>query len=461
MGRHLQIEIAPWAEPVFDPHRFISIRGGRGSGKSHAVAQKGVLLMANLLPAYWPVHGRDYRWRIMSARAFGVQIEDSVKEAVVHYIHKYGLTDDFEIQTYRIVHRPTEGVMTFPGIERNIDSILSKEGFDVFWMEQSESLTAEQAQKILPTMRKKTAELWFTWNPHQRLDWCWQRFVDKVERDDLSLEVNWRDNPWWYETGLEEFRRRDEVNETPEIYAWIWEGVPNDGDAQTILPYATLKDCITAWEKGLAPEGGLVYAGLDLAEGGTDKCALVVAEGPTIRLVEEWPGQRGTVLPTAQMAWELCQPWIDRLVRIYYDGATPARDQLLQVGFRGIEGVDFGGALGGPEDIYEGELTNAELFARRNMQMGMALKNRADLTVRLLRGEDIDPWRCLFIPTEIGADSLTLSQWSQPVRRFNTTTGKWEMKKKGVDVDERSPDRFDGLCLAFAHETDGQGLSIW
>lgn len=448
-------EIADWVELWNQPCRYKSAQGGRGSGKSHGVAQSAVLRMAGLLDSYpeGPV-------RIVSARAIERSIKESVKQLVEDYIDAFGLRDEFHSTDFAIRHRTNGSLMTFPGVDRKIEAFLSIEGIDVFWMEQAESLTQEQWDLIGPSIRKATAEFWFVWNPHLRSDWVYQRFVRNPEPDDLIVVANWSNNPWWDDTGLEEQRVKDLRDLTPEEYKWKWEGKTKDGDGQSaVLPHTLLEDCVKAYQLGLAPDmtgSRATIAGLDLAYGGRDKCCIVVRDGPIVRHVALWPGVAGDNSVAARTAREHCAPY-DPL-RIYYDASADGmRTDLVRVGFKGVLPVNFGGKVEGEDVEYEPGTTNGQMFARRNMQMGQTLRLRANRTSRLLAGDPtVKPTRCLFIPDDLPDLDKHMDMWAQPTKRFNASTGKTEIEK--ADVGERSPDVFDGLCLAFASETDGTGL---
>ena len=446
----LPVKIPEYALKVLKPARYISLSGGRNSTKSHTFSIKAVLLAANLLPDY-----NDEPKRIASARAFKVQIEESVKIVIVHYIKQFGLEDEFNVGKYVIDNTRTGSHIFFPGVTRSVDSFPSMEGLDVFWMEQAEQL-GDEMDLIEPTLRKQSSEFWFSWNPANRAGWCWRRFKQNPEPDDLIIHVNWKDNPWWLESGNEELRRRHKRTE-PELYDWKWLGAPLDTDGQhTVLPYTLLEACVDAYRQGLAPDQtGIAYAGLDLAEGGANQCALVVRHGPTLTFVEQWPGVTGDLSRAAVTAKEHCEPY--HIVRIYYDAASPAKTDLHKAGFKGVFPAAFGGKVGGPDELYEPELPNKDVFARRNIQMAMALRLRALNTQKLLNGEDIDPRRCLFIPHTLPKLSEILDEFSQPTRVYNETTGRWELVKAAKG--ERSPDRFDAACLAWAVETDHRGLS--
>ena len=446
-----------WAGPVLRPKRYKSLRGGRGSGKSHLLAQLAVLRMANLLPQFYP----PGPVRIASARQYQSSIKESVKQVVEHYIRVYGLWNDFDVKNYEIEHKRTGSHMWFPGFTSNPDSLMSVEALDALWIEQAETI-GEEMEKIIPSVRKPGSEIWFSWNPRSRTQWCWKRFVDRKRRDDVSLWVNFNHNPW-FTPELEEERRACESDE-PDRYKHVWLGYPDDGDASThILTYEMVLACIRAYRRGLAPPDSnpdYMDAGLDIGEGGKDQCSLCIRRGPTIEFIDVWPGVSGDLSVAARTAHGLLS---DRGVedRLYFDNSAPMKREFNEFEDRDylVKGVWFGGKPGGPDMLYERGRKNSDMFERRNIQMADALRLRASRTLRLLKGQDIEPHECLFIKPDLKDMDEFKADLAQPVRSLNATTKKWQMDKLGLDGNGKSPDRFDAACLAFARDSE-HGLRV-
>ena len=285
----IDVHMATWMAPFLKPARYKSARGGRGSGKSHGFAQMAILRMRGGLPDYpsEPV-------RIASARQFQNSIAESVKTVVEDYIRNWGLSGEFAVHNYSIDHKKSGSHMWFPGFNRHPESLMSTEGIDVLWIEQAETIGGEM-EDIIPSVRKDGSELWFTWNPSDRIQWCWNRFVANAEPNDVSVHVNYTDNEWWNDV-LEDERQRFLRNE-PTRYKHVYLGDPDDADAdKKVLAYDVLELCKEAFKRGLAPsqsDAPLVDAGLDLAEGGRDLCSLVIRRGPVVEYVDAWPGVTG------------------------------------------------------------------------------------------------------------------------------------------------------------------------
>lgn len=444
------LQLPNWAKPFTRPARYKSLRGGRGSGKSTAAAIIMILRMTGLCNKEWGYPERPIR--IASCRDFNTYLSTSVKVIVEKYIKKSGLEDEFEIQDKKIRHK-SGSVMDFHGVTRDPDKFLSMEDVDIFWMEQAEVLGDEMV-KIAPSIRKPGSELWFVWNPRTRTDYCWKRFVLQPRPGDLSTLVNFVDNPW-FTAELESERAADEENE-PALYPWIWLGQPFDGNAEfQILSYDMVKKCVEAWpHRPDKSESGVIDAGFDIAEGGRDKCCVVVRKGPCVDSIKLWSGIAGDLDPAAAIANRMAHD--KRIIRMYYDAASPMigplRRQEPPPNY-GIRPVSFGGEVRGKTIYYQKGWTNEKMFARFNIQMATNLRLRATRTIQLLKEkEHVNKLQCLFINPEIPNLELYLAELTQPLRRLSPTTHKWEIDKRGGDEGAKSPDRFDATCLAFARD---------
>ena len=458
----IDVQLPAYAAPFLRPARFKSMDGGRDGAKSHTAAQIMLLRMAGLLPDYErrPV-------RIVSCRDFNTNLKHSVKIAVDNYAEKLFPRGEFECLAtevrYHGAHNdPAAGsIMTFHGVTNQEDSFLSMEDIDVFCMEQAEMLQ-EEMLKIEPTIRKPGSELFFVWNPHGRDSYCWKRFRKNPQPGDVIAHTTYRDNPW-LSTESERTRRYHEEHESG-TYAWIYEGEPYDGDGSAkVLPYATLEACVRAWKAGLAPpkeeRERYAYAGLDLAEGGANKCSLTVRAGPVVEFRDRWPGVTGDLRPAAARAHAGIRATGLPVVRLGFDAATGGmRAELTRVQTTGggkaygVRPVSFGAAVNGPDIDYEVGRPNNMVFARLNIQMADALRLRANRTVRLLGGDKtVDPMKCLFIRDDLTDLDTYLEEMSRPIRRVSPQTGKWELDKSGGGGE--SPDDFDSTCLAFVRDT--------
>ena len=218
-------------------------------------------------------------------------------------------------------------------------------------------MSEEISEILIPTLVRgdQPVKMFFTWNEKNRTDCVHQRFVRHREPGDIVAKVNWRENPWFPEEAnklRQAFRRS-----YPNRYAHVWEGAPDDGDAESrVLPYAYLEAAMELWDKlqrGVieqTPSVELRDAGLDIADGGANLNALVVRDGPLIEHVETWPSERtGYLKPTALRAVRRCVR--DGVWRLYYDAScvgSPIRGELKE--------LEYAGELGMYDLDVEGEL---------------------------------------------------------------------------------------------------------
>lgn len=208
-----EVQFPAKLRPIFNPYRYKVIRGGRGSGKSWGVARALILL------------GLQRKMRILCARETQRAIRESVHHLLVDQIAAMGLAAHYRIQQVQITGvNGTEFVFT--GLsDLTADSIKSFEGADIVWIEEAQSVTRRSWQILIPTIRKEGSEIWMTLNPQLDSDPTWERFIEDPPPNTLSIEMNWRDNPWFSDV-LNNERLTDQAKLKDYEYQWIWEGKP-------------------------------------------------------------------------------------------------------------------------------------------------------------------------------------------------------------------------------------------
>lgn len=199
--------------PLFKPKRYKVMHGGRGGGKSWAVA-RALLLMA-----------ADRPLRILCAREVQKSMRDSVHRLLKDQVVALNLTDEFEVLDNEI--RGANGsLFLFAGLQAHtVDSIKSFEGCDIVWVEEAHGVSKKSWDTLIPTIRKPESEIWLTLNPDMDTDETYQRFIAAPSDDTWLCEINWRDNPWFPEV-LEQERQKAERSWPQEDYEHIWEGRP-------------------------------------------------------------------------------------------------------------------------------------------------------------------------------------------------------------------------------------------
>ena len=445
------VSLADWAGPLFEPHRFKVLYGGRSSGKTEQVAAALV------------IQGHEQPLTMAIVREHLESINKSAKPALEQWIRRLGMErpDAYKITQNEIRHKNGTW-MFFAGMSKvSEEDIKGWHRVNRAWVEEAHMMSQRSRNLLYPTvMRVDDSEAWLTFNPRNRNDPVYKDFVDGKWMADQSYvrKVNYYDNPWFPEG--EEMLRQEWETFDPNTYAHVWLGEPDDNDAgRQILPHVVLRECVAAYREGLHEKADLtpVDMGMDIAEGGADKCAQIIRRGPVVDFVDVWPGVPGDLSVAARHAHTNVVDNEYELWRIYYDASSPMYREFrdLDFGNAGVREVHFGGKVKGPERLYERRSTNNDVFARRNIQMADDVRLRANRTVRLRKGDEgIDPNKCLFIRNDLPDLQGLLSDLTQPVRRQNPTNGKWEVDKTGGEVNAKSPDRYDALVLAFSRGSE-------
>lgn len=212
-GKTLGIQTPRWALPLLAPSRYKGAHGGRGSGKSHFMAE--ALVEAHLM---------DPNRSTVCVREVQKSLGQSVKRLIEAKIEALGVGSLFDIQESTIKTKNGRGRIIFQGMQNHTaDSIKSLEGYDCAWVEEAHSLSQKSLDLLRPTIRKPKSEIWFTWNPNSPDD-----PVDKFLRgsnkppDAVVVQVNHTDNPWFPDVLKKEMeydRQRD-----PDKYQHVWLG---------------------------------------------------------------------------------------------------------------------------------------------------------------------------------------------------------------------------------------------
>lgn len=211
-------ELPDWAELLFQPKRYKSLRGGRGSAKSHTVAK--VLL----------IKGRQNPLRILCSREFQNSINESVHKLLESQVEAMKMQDFYTVYKNAILGKNGTQFF-FKGVHMNVYSIKSMEGIDILWLEEAQTISKASWDILVPTIRKPGSEIWATFNPENDDDPTYTRFVEvdtegnekSVNNENvLSLCINWRDNPWFPEELRKEMEWMRETD--PDLYEHIWEG---------------------------------------------------------------------------------------------------------------------------------------------------------------------------------------------------------------------------------------------
>lgn len=433
--------------PFIRPHRYKVAKGGRGSGKSWAIAR----LLVEI--------ARRGSYRFLCARELQTSIQDSVIQLISDTIEREGYLREFEIQRSYIRHLATDSLFMFYGIKNNVTKVKSLEGIDICWVEEAEAVTKESWDVLIPTIRKPGSEIWVSYNPKNILDNTHQRFVISPPDDICLLTVNHSDNPHFPEVlrlEMEECKRKDY-----DLYLHIWEGEPvADSDLAIIKP-SWIAAAVDAHIKlGLQPSGKK-RIGFDVADEGEDSNALTFAHGSVVTDCQQW--NKGDVISSADRVQHYAeQQNADEIVYDSIGVGAGVKAHLKRTSKISALGFNAGGAVFKPDAKFSDGKTNKDMFSNIKAQAWWGVRERFYNTWRVVQHMNKNPNDKTFLNQFKDDQLISLSsemelldylkaELSRPWVEYDNNgrvkvESKKDMKKRGIP----SPNLADSLIMAFA-----------
>lgn len=190
--------------------RYRCLYGGRDGGKSHSIAR--MLLL----------RGVAKKERILCVREVQKSISDSVHKLLSDLIVSLDLGAFYSVQKTAILGlNGTE--FGFHGLSNETrDSLKSKEGTTICWIEEAHTITKKSWEILEPTIRADGSELIVSFNPDMDTDETYLRFVENPPDDAIVTHINWTDNPW--RSKVLDIAREKMQREAPEDYENIYGG---------------------------------------------------------------------------------------------------------------------------------------------------------------------------------------------------------------------------------------------
>lgn len=197
---------------LFEPHRYKIAYGGRGSGKSWAMA-RALLIQAAQTPM-----------RVLCAREVQKSIKQSVHTLLVDQIQGLELGYFYSVTETEI--RGINGSsFSFAGLaQHTVESIKSYENISRVWIEEGQTVSKKSWDILIPTIRAPGSEIWVSFNPDLDTDETYVRFVENTPPDSFIVKINYSDNKW-FPSELEKERAHCEAH-YPKDYPNIWLGNP-------------------------------------------------------------------------------------------------------------------------------------------------------------------------------------------------------------------------------------------
>jgi phage terminase large subunit len=400
-------------------------------------------------------------------REYQVTMDDSVLSLLAGEIQRLGL-EGFNVQANAIQYAG-EDAFKFRGLARNPEGIKSMYGFQRFWVEEAQTISAASLKALTPTLRSDDSEIWMTANPRSIADPFSQRFIKPFEKelrsnryyeDDLHLIIwiNYDDNPFFPDV-LEQERAYDQINLSAALYRHIWLGEFYDEVEDTIIPVDWFEAAIDAHVKlGWKPEGAIV-ASHDPSDNGGDSKGYAVRHGNVVLNVTE----KVTGEAAEGMDWALDLALSDRADYFVWDcdglGVSLKRqvdsvlegkkvDYVMYKGSEAPEDPDLPYSDGGSQRAR----SNRETFTNKRAQYYWRLRDRFEATYRAVtKGQYIDPEELISLSSSIEKlDQLRAEICRIPLKRTNSgkiqIMSKVDMAKKPYEIP--SPNMGDALMMA-------------
>lgn len=231
---------------LWRPRRYKVYYGGRGSGKSWAIAE-ALIVMADMC-----------KLRILCCREIQKSIKDSSYQLLKDTAIRLGIANRFVFLETEIRHKKTGSKFIFTGLLRNEQTIKSKEGIDICWCEEAQTISETSWETLIPTIRKDGSEIWLSFNPLNADDPTTVRFVENPPPEAYVRKVNYDENPY-FNDALRREMEWDKKNDF-EKYLHIWEGYPRTfSDAQIFRGKFTVEP----FDDSLAEQADRLFYGAD------------------------------------------------------------------------------------------------------------------------------------------------------------------------------------------------------
>lgn len=430
------------------PSRYKGAWGGRGSGKSHTMAERVVKRML-----------ADRDLSVVCIREIQKSLELSAKKLIEAKIEQHMVGHMFDVQKSVIKRRGGKGICIFQGMQdHTADSIKSLEGFGVAWVEEAQSLSEHSMNLLRPTIRAEGSEIWFSWNPRRRSDAVEQLLRPRSgSRDDaIVLRANYTDNPMLPATMLKE--ALDWQRDMPESYAHIWLGAYEDVGSKVVVPPAWVEAAIGLAQFLKLPITGKRYTALDVAgaEDGGDENALACRHGIELQGLDRWNGL-DTGLTTQRAAKQAYDYGAEEL---FYDSASVGEGvtgEWAGMGRRnerpkGLQMVPWNG---GSSVLKPDERTdpknprsslNKDQYMNLKAQGWFSLRARFENAMKARQGREYDAEMLISISEDLPHLAQLQDELSQPQHKLSAT-GKTMVDKQPDDT--KSPNLADGVMMVY------------
>ena len=391
--------------------RYKVLYGGRGSSKSFNTALHAIYLAS------------EYNLKFLCIRQFQNNIKESVYTLLKNIIYELELQEEFDILSNSIRHKTTGSEFVFYGIARNFMEIKSFEGADVLWAEEAHALTKEQWDVINPTIRNENSEIWIVFNPQNRTDFVFQRFIEHKHKDSIVQKINYDENPYLSKTMQKVIAEAKE--EDYEEYEYIYLGKVREGDDRAVFSY---DEVVSAMDGDLSEvdKTGVFSYGVDVARYGKDKSCTTKRRGYHIYDLKTYKGY--STMELANAISDMYHQETDKQPNaVFIDTIGVGAGVYDRVEEKGLRAIDSNVSMKADlTDIYQNKRAEMYFLLRDFIRKGGKIPSDDELKEELLAIRYI----------------------------YSKTSGKIQIQAKDEmkELIGRSPDKADSVALHFFSE---------
>jgi phage terminase large subunit len=434
-----------------EPVRFRILYGGRDSSKSWDAAAR----------AMWLAH--KGKLRIMCTRMYQNRIEESVYTTIKKQIHRFGLSEHFDIQRSKI-YSNTGSEFLFYGLARNIEEVKSTEGIDILWIEEGQSMTEDMWDILEPTIRKEGSEIWIVFNPDLRTDFIWRKFVENPPQNALVRSINYDENPFLSETSKKTIEQRKELDY--QSYEHIYEGVPKEDDEQVIIKRAWVQAAVDAHKKLKIEPKGEKRIGYDVADSGEDKNAITKRYGILVEDTDEWDGGEDELMKSTKRVYNEATSGPYEMIYDSIGVGASVGSKVQEINADRDSSIRYkafnaGGKVLFPEQEYMPGVKNKDHFKNLKAQSWWLLADRFRTTYNAVtKGAEFEDSEIISINSSCQNLEKLITELSTPKRDYDASgrlkvEKKKDMLKRGV----KSPNLADSTVMAFSPQRSTRGFA--
>jgi len=321
LEQELREKVAPKFEAWRDPARYKIAYGGRGAGAKSWSASSLIVQLAE-----------EKKIKVACLREVHNSLEESVYSLIVNTIDRLQY-ENWKVTKEYIENTKNGSHFIFRGLKdlRAAHNIKSLDEYNIFFVEESATITHESWKILLPTLRKKGSELWAVFNREEEMDPVYERFVVNERNNSiiLHLQPGEIDNPWWNNSELPNEMAEDfKYDEDEAIH--VWHGEPRKQGFKSILSRAKIR---AAMDRVIVDPEGQESVGCDPADFGDDKTEMYKRKGLKVTNHKQIAKSDGIEVANQISSMINNDPSIP--VRIDTTGiGTSARDQSKALGLK-------------------------------------------------------------------------------------------------------------------------------